>query len=820
MNPGRSVPAQLPPNPSGETTRQFVSDLDVRILADAYGYSVVLPSTLNTAHATLDSLTGTLLVQGGVNAAGQGQNETIQIDTVGSDIRARVTNNATGVTATKLVPSNHVTQIVIARNGGNDTLAIDAAFASFVKEVNYVVSSNQDSAAAGTVGDGLVDLSAVIPGNQVALRAAIVDANGTAGGAARGIYIPRGNYRLALTGNNENAAATGDLDVTRAVTIIGTGAGSAVIDGGGVSGPQDRLFDVQSAGVLNLSRVTLTGGRARNANGEHGGAIIVREGGELNLSYSAVVGNATTHAIGSGGGLYFFPTGKGTISDSVITANHSTGYTGGVFLDRFGTNPSGVVTMTRTVVAKNTAFQSVGPDVLARSANPATLSRTFTSGGNNRLTSGATGFTNGVNGDYINANVNFIVTSVADTLIGADDAYARSLREAVNSANVTAEAQEIWVPGWHFLLTLGGTGAVAQGDLDISNTGAATIRGVGAGSTVIDASGLVTVVAGVLTAAPDRIFEVENGATLNLSNATLTGGGGAGPGAIVVRGGGQLNLDRAALVNNHATGGAGGAINIVNGGGAAISNSVITGNSGTFGGGIFVNELAGVVSLANTVVANNTATNGGNDGDDLFSKTVGGNVGEFTSLWNNRITNLIATVGITNGVNGDYMGAADYVVTSIVDTFSDADNAYSLSVREAINLANTNPGDEIWLPAWTFFLTIARPTTALTDTDVAFGDLDIHQSLTLRGIAGPTSVEWRAGAVADAVFDLIGDYNGDGITSQDDGSVTSADYTVWADTLGSTTDLRADGDDNGIVQQADWDIWMNHFGNTLTRFGV
>src|SRR5262249_14809099 len=53
LNDGRTVP---PPggNPI-PTTRQFISDLDAQILADAYGYTVTLPSALNTAHATLDS---------------------------------------------------------------------------------------------------------------------------------------------------------------------------------------------------------------------------------------------------------------------------------------------------------------------------------------------------------------------------------------------------------------------------------------------------------------------------------------------------------------------------------------------------------------------------------------------------------------------------------------------------------------------------------------------------------------------------------------------------------------------------------------------
>jgi hypothetical protein len=64
---------------------------------------------------------------------------------------------------------------------------------------------------------------------------------------------------------------------------------------------------------------------------------------------------------------------------------------------------------------------------------------------------------------------------------------------------------------------------------------------------------------------------------------------------------------------------------------------------------------------------------------------------------------------------------------------------------------------------------------------------------------------------------LLGDYDDNGIS---DGTVGSEDYTIWADTLNSTLDLRADGDDNGTVEANDWNVWNNNFGNTFTRVGV
>ena len=58
-----------------------------------------------------------------------------------------------------------------------------------------------------------------------------------------------------------------------------------------------------------------------------------------------------------------------------------------------------------------------------------------------------------------------------------------------------------------------------------------------------------------------------------------------------------------------------------------------------------------------------------------------------------------------------------------------------------------------------------------------------------------------------------GDYNGNGV-------VDAADYTVWRDTFGSTTDLAPNGDNTGAsagkIDQADFTFWKIKFG---THFG-
>lgn len=64
----------------------------------------------------------------------------------------------------------------------------------------------------------------------------------------------------------------------------------------------------------------------------------------------------------------------------------------------------------------------------------------------------------------------------------------------------------------------------------------------------------------------------------------------------------------------------------------------------------------------------------------------------------------------------------------------------------------------------------------------------------------------------DFVPTLVGDFNYDGV-------VDSADYTVWRDTLDSTTILAADADQSGVVDTAGYALWASSYGATLLEVG-
>ncbi|MCB9461180.1 MAG: CSLREA domain-containing protein [Anaerolineaceae bacterium] len=132
-------------------------------------------------------------------------------------------------------------------------------------EPDITVNSTLDTVDANP-GDGIC---ADAIGNCT-LRAAIMESN--AFPLTQTIHVPAGTYLLTILGTDEDAAATGDLDITDEVLVIGDGQGESIIDGNDL----DRVFhimvpvpDHDDVVVPLLAKMTIQGG-----NAPYGGGIL------------------------------------------------------------------------------------------------------------------------------------------------------------------------------------------------------------------------------------------------------------------------------------------------------------------------------------------------------------------------------------------------------------------------------------------------------------------------------------------------------------------------------------------------------------------
>ena len=106
---------------------------------------------------------------------------------------------------------------------------------------------------------------------HISLRSAIMAANARPGTDT--IKLPAGTFQLTIAGAGEDAAATGDLDITGNLTIQGKKSSTTIVDGNGL----DRVFEVLS-GKVSFSKLTIQNGRS------NAGAGLYNAGGRVTLN--------------------------------------------------------------------------------------------------------------------------------------------------------------------------------------------------------------------------------------------------------------------------------------------------------------------------------------------------------------------------------------------------------------------------------------------------------------------------------------------------------------------------------------------------------
>ena len=184
-----------------------------------------------------------------------------------------------------------------------------AALAPATAEASqFVVSTAEDTPDASLEGG----LCSDVTGN-CSLRAAVQQAN--AANDPDTIVLAPGLFELYEYGPAEDAALTGDLDITTPIAISGAGAALTI-----VRGASDRLFDVRPGGSLDLRSLTVTGGVLSGTTGAGGGAGI-RSLGTLSLDGVVVSENAIVTPSGQVGGGVEVAGGHAALRASTFTLN-------------------------------------------------------------------------------------------------------------------------------------------------------------------------------------------------------------------------------------------------------------------------------------------------------------------------------------------------------------------------------------------------------------------------------------------------------------------------------------------------------------------
>jgi CSLREA domain-containing protein len=170
------------------------------------------------------------------------------------------------------------------------------------------------AAAVFTVTKAADTLDGACGPYDCSLREAVAAANQAPGTDV--IELPPGIYVLTRTGAGEDGGATGDLDVNDPLILVGTDAGSTILDGN----VADRVLDVRAE--TEIFGVTVRNGWVSGA----GGGAYARAS---TLSYNFVVrrsvisGNRALGSGGDGGGLMSETSGVLAVLESTLSGNRA-----------------------------------------------------------------------------------------------------------------------------------------------------------------------------------------------------------------------------------------------------------------------------------------------------------------------------------------------------------------------------------------------------------------------------------------------------------------------------------------------------------------
>jgi len=526
--------------------------------------------------------------------------------------------------------------------------------------------------------------------NDCSLRGAIIAANANLSADPVVINLQSATtYNLTLANaTQENAAATGDLDITTAihsVTIVGggsSGPGASIIDAAGLTSGtmHDRVFQITGSGVTFIlqdlaiqngqaaddgaagastnpaaQNSTRAGGGILNGAGIDVNGVAVNGGGSLTMTNVVVqscqvlgkgdsaINQHTTLDAWGGGLASIGATGNVIITGSTLTGNTAAGGNGGNFNNGAGSNARG-----GSVYSEGGTLNISGSRIDNSAANGG-------KGGDqdqNGQTNGGFGGTAQGGGVWVGAGTATINNTTFEntTANGGDSGTGGNGSEPAGPADggglYSLGTATVTNSTFHLAGATGGRSGDTFGSTCLG--GHTSLEGGGARGGAIFADGGSLI---INTATFANNFAIggdggNGGQTNGGLNCGAHGKGGfAFGGAIANNNAATVNIKHGTISGNNAQAGNTG----VNQGGANKPPQLVAEGAG---GGIRVGPAS--VTLENTIIAGNTAANG--LGDTTGAPTPGPNVdGTINSNGHNLLGVATDAGGFTG--TGDLTGA-------------------------------------------------------------------------------------------------------------------------------------------------------------------
>ncbi len=511
--------------------------------------------------------------------------------------------------------------------------------------VTFTVNSTVDATDVNP-GDGVCETAV---GNGVCtLRAAVQETNALI--TTDTIILPTGTYTLTIPGTNEDLAATGDLDLTGELTLVGMD--DSIVD----ADQLDRVFHILSGAKVTISDITARHGATSNTSG----------GGILNSGTTTILGSAITDnqtMTGFGGGIVNTDAGVLTITDTIVDNNINLfGQYGG------GIQNSGLLRLVNSSISTNNVNNgSIG-----------TGGGIFNTGNliveNSVFLENYSGFRGG---GIANSGVFTVNNSTFSDNSGEGGGIYNSSYQ-LSTITMTTFSNNV------------GGGISNEGNLVIANVFLENNNG-----SAIRNSGILTITMGLFTGNSNSSGGgIYNSGSLAISDSHFEQNIAASEGGGIYSSNGVVTLFNSTLYNNSANYGGG-----VSNGEATmhIVGSTLYHNSADVKGGGIYNSRAfwpGVLMITNTTLYTNSAPIGGgisNEGGHVYSvnNTVYSNVANSGGGINNADDGLVqlTTTIIANHLTGGDCGGNAIITSAGYNIASDS----SCNLIEDGDMPDTDP---------------------------------------------------------------------------------------------------------------------------------